>query len=354
MKWNRYRIKTTTQAVDMISWELSELGIEGIQIEDKIPLTQEEKSQMFIDILPELGEDDGVAFVSFFIEPEKDTSELMESVREALEGIRDFVDAGELTIEKSETADEDWINNWKQFWKPFDVDSEIMVKPTWEVLPEGSEGKLIIELDPGTSFGTGTHHTTRLCITQLKKYIKSWYEDKFLRVPAPTDSPEDVAKMSASGPEVLDVGSGSGILSIIAMKLGALEAVATDIDPAAVEATLENAQVNSLDMDRFYAMKGDMITDPDFRMRVGISGFDIVVANILAEIIVPLTRVIGENLRPGGIFISSGILTEKEDMVIKALEEEGFEVLEVTRSGEWSGITAKNASAEGAHAKIFC
>ena len=173
MKWNKYRMKTTTEAVDLISYTLGEMGIEGIEIEDKIPLSDEDKKKMFIDILPDLGEDDGVAYVSFYIEPEKDHAETLQEVTEAVKELADFVDIGEASIEKSETADVDWMNNWKKFWKPFKVDDKIIIKPTWEKLPEDTtEDTLVVELDPGTAFGTGMHHTTRLCITQMKKYLQ--------------------------------------------------------------------------------------------------------------------------------------------------------------------------------------
>ncbi|MGN0205453.1 MAG: 50S ribosomal protein L11 methyltransferase [Coprococcus sp.] len=316
MKWNKYRMKTTTEAVDLISYTLGEMGIEGIEIEDKIPLTEEEKKKMFIDILPDLGEDDGVAYVSFYIEPEKDHEETLEEVSRAVQELADFVDIGEATIEKSVTADVDWMNNWKKFWKPFKVDDQIIIKPTWETLPDVEDGTLVVELDPGTSFGTGMHHTTRLCITQMKKYLK---KDQTL----------------------FDVGCGSGILSIIGLMLGAGEAAATDVDPNAVAAAIENAGVNHIDMNRYHVAAGDIITDEEFRHSCGIEKFDLVLANILADIIIPLSGVIKENMKPGGIFVSSGIINTKENDVRKALLDNDFEILEVTHSGDWVAFTAR-------------
>lgn len=316
MKWNKYTLTTTTEAVDLISYTLGELGIEGIEIEDKIPLSEEDKKKMFIDILPDLGPDDGKAYVSFYIEPEKDHEDTLQKVLEAVKALEDFVDIGEAAIAVSQTADEDWMNNWKKYWKPFKVDDHIMIKPTWETLENVEPDTLVVQLDPGTSFGTGMHHTTRLCITQLKKYLK----------------PEH---------ELFDVGCGSGILSIIGLMLGAKSAAATDIDPHAVEAAAENAGVNHLDMSCYELACGDVISDADFRKSMGEHRYDIVVANILADVIIPLSAVIGDNMKPGALFISSGIIDTKESAVREALLANGFEIIEVTRSGEWVSFTAK-------------
>lgn len=316
MKWNKYTLTTTTEAVDLISYTLNELGIEGIEIEDKIPLSEEDKKKMFIDILPELGEDDGIAYVSFYIEPEKDKPELIGEVLDAVHALKDFTDIGQATIVKTETADEDWLNNWKKYWKPFKVDEKIWIKPTWETIKNAAPDELVVQLDPGTSFGTGMHHTTRLCITQLKKYLK----------------PEH---------KIFDVGCGSGILSIIALMLGADEAAATDVDEHAVEAAIENARVNQLDMSKYTVKTGDIITDSNFRKEMGEKKFDIVVANILADIIIPLSAVIKDNMKPGALFVSSGIIDMKEEAVRAALLANGFEIVEVTHSGEWVSFTAR-------------
>ncbi len=316
MRWNKYTLTTTTEAVDLISYTLDELGIEGIEIEDKIPLTEEEKKQMFIDILPELGPDDGVAYVSFYIEPENDSDDTIRKVLDAVHELKDFVDIGEGTIVKTQTADEDWMNNWKKYWKPFQVDDKIWIKPTWETLNDVVDDTLVVELDPGTSFGTGMHHTTRLCITQLKKYLK----------------PEH---------ELFDVGCGSGILSIIGLMLGIKSASATDVDVHAVEAAIENAKVNHIDMSKYTVKTGDIITDAAFRQEMGMHQYDIVVANILADIIIPLSGVIKDNMKPGALFISSGIIDTKEEAVEEALLANGFEIVEVTHSGDWVSFTAR-------------
>lgn len=316
MKWNKYRLATTTEAVDLISYTLAEMGIEGIEIEDKVPLSEEDKKRMFIDLLPDLDEDDGKAYVSFYIEPEKDHDSTLEEVLAAVKELGDFVDIGEAVIEKTQTEDIDWMNNWKKYWKPFNVDEHIVIKPTWETLEEVPEDTLVVELDPGTAFGTGTHHTTRLCITQLKKYMQT-------------------------GQEVLDVGCGSGILSIIALLLGAKDAAATDVDVHAVEAAIENAHVNGIEDDVYTVLTGDVISDGDFRHQVGEHKFDMVLANIFAEIIIPLSGVVKEMMKPGALFITSGIIDEREEDVREALTANGFEIMEVTHSGGWVSFTAK-------------
>ena len=316
LRWNKYTLSTTTQAVDLISYTLGEMGIEGIEIQDKVPLSEEDKKKMFIDILPDLGPDDGKALVSFYIDPSQDHEDTIQRVLNEIYGLRDFVDIGEATITKSQTADEDWMNNWKKYWKPFKVDDAIIIKPTWETVDDVPEGTLVVELDPGTSFGTGMHHTTRLCITQIKKYLQPEYK-------------------------LLDVGCGSGILTIISMLLGCREATATDIDPHAVDAAVENAKGNHLDMSRCRFLCGDVISDNEFCETVDMGQYDMVVANILADVIIPLSKVLREHMKPGALFVSSGIIDMKEEAVRQALLENGFEIVEVTYSGEWVSFTVR-------------
>ena len=316
MKWNKYTLKTRTEAEDLISSMMQDAGIEGIEIEDKVPLSQRDKEQMFVDILPEGPEDDGVAYISFYLEPEDDQAQMLERVREGLDEIRSWgVDVGEGTIAASETEDKDWINNWKEFFHQFYVD-DILIKPSWEEVQPEDRDKLLIQIDPGTAFGTGMHETTQLCIRQLRKYL----------------TPETV---------LLDVGTGSGILSIISLKLGAKHAVGTDLDPCALEAVKENMEVNGIDPASFEMLIGNIISEKEVQDRVGCGCYDIVVANILAEVLVPLTPVILSQLKPGGIYITSGIIDDKEDLVVKTVKDCGLTVLEVTHQGEWVSVTAR-------------
>ena len=317
MKWKKYTIETTTAAGDFMSSMLMDLGIEGIEIEDNIPLTKEDQADMFIDFLPELPPDEGKSHVSFYIEDDgTDQSEILKKVKIGLEELRDTVDVGSGMILSSETEDLDWINNWKKFFSSFTIEN-ILIKPTWEDVKPEDKDKFMIEIDPGISFGTGKHETTQLCIRQLIKYIKGGH------------------------PKVLDVGCGSGILSIVALKLGASEVVGTDLDADCMISTHENMKVNHLDekLGTFYV--GNLIDDVDLQKQVGTEEYDIVVANILADVIIPMAPVIPDRLRKGGYFITSGIIDFKEDEVRDAIEKTGLKVIEINHQGEWVNITAQ-------------
>lgn len=326
MKWTKFYIKTITEAEDVIIASLYDLGLEGAQIEDKVPLTQSEKEQMFVDILPSFKEDDGVAYLSFFVEmdesgtlllqgEETDADSILAMVTEELEYLKSFMDIGEGTVTVDETEDIDWINNWKEFFHQFYID-DLLVIPSWEEVKEEDKGKMILHIDPGTAFGTGMHETTQLCIRQLKKYIT---EDTVL----------------------LDVGTGSGILAILALMFGAKRAVGTDLDICAIDATKENIVANGIDPDKFEVMIGNIISEKEVQDKVGYECYDIVVANILADVLVPLTPVIVNQLKKGGVYITSGIIDDKEETVVEAVKAAGLEVLEVTYQGEWVSVTAR-------------
>ena len=286
MKWNRFTIKTKTEAEDMIICTLAEIGVEGVEIQDHQPLTEEDKAQMFVDIMPEGPADDGIAYLNFYLEEDADKENILRDVRNALEELRTFMDIGEATIEESQTEDKDWINNWKEFFHQFYVD-DILIVPSWEEVKEEDKDKMILHIDPGTAFGTGMHETTQLVIRQLKKYVKP-------------------------GIELLDVGTGSGILGITALKLGAGHVVGTDLDPCAVPAVQDNKEAN-----------------------------EIVAANILADVLVPLTPVIVHQMKKGAYYITSGILDVKEEVVREAVAKAGLTLVEVTRQGEWVCVTAR-------------
>lgn len=314
MKWDKYTIDTTTEAEDFISMMLSENGIEGIEIEDNIPLTKEETGEMFIDFPPELPPDEGKSKVSFYLEAGEDHTETLKAVRIGLEQLRSMVEIGSGDITSSQTEDIDWINNWKQFFQSFYID-DILIKPTWEPLKEEDKNKFLIEIDPGISFGTGKHETTQLCIRQIRKYLKE-------------------------GERVLDVGCGSGILSIAALKLGAGSVVGTDVDGDCITSTHENMTVNHLaeNSGEFYV--GNLIDDKVFQEKIG-TGYDLVVANILADIIIPMAPALYQCAKEQGVLITSGIIDFKENEVKEALEQAGFEILEVNHQGEWVNVTAR-------------
>lgn len=325
MKWRKYTIETTTAAEDFMSSMLMELGIEGIEIEDNIPLSKEDQADMFIDFLPELPPDEGISHVSFYIEDDgSDQTGLLKQVKTGLENLRSMVEVGSGVISSSETEDLDWINNWKKYFSSFTIE-DILIKPTWEEQKEEDKDKFLIEIDPGISFGTGKHETTQLCIRQLLKYIRGNKEY----------TPDE------KKPKVLDVGCGSGILSIVALKLGAREVVGTDLDADCMISTRDNMQVNHLDeaLGTFYV--GNLIDDEELQKKVGTEEYDIVVANILADVIIPMAPVIPDRLKKGGYFITSGIIDFKEQEVKNAIEAAGLKVVEINHQGEWVNITAQ-------------
>ena len=315
MKWNKFTLKTRSEVEDIVISTLADVGIEGVEIQDKQPLTESDKQQMFVDIMPDIPDDDGIAYLNFYLDVDEDKEKVLADVRAALAEMQEFLDLGECTITESETEDKDWINNWKQYFKQFYVD-DILIIPSWEEVKPEDRDKMIIHIDPGTAFGTGMHETTQLCIRQLKKYV-------------------------TKDTELLDVGTGSGILSIIALKLGARHAVGTDLDPCAVPAVEENKEVNGIPVEAFDMMIGNIIDDKEVQDRVGYEKYDIVTANLLADVLGPLTPVIVHQMKPGAVYITSGILDVKEEVVKEAVVAAGLEVVEVTHQGEWVSVTAR-------------
>lgn len=360
MKWKKFRIKTVTEAEDIIVSALYDIGLEGAQIEDKVPLTALEKEQMFVDIMPEGEQDDGIAYLSFFVEEAEDgrlllprtepaedfemteeaetitdafgaekiyvgEQDVLKRVEEELESLRQFTDIGEGKVVVDETEDIDWINNWKQYFHQFYID-DLLVIPSWEEVKPEDEGRMILHIDPGTAFGTGMHETTQLCIRQIRKYLT---EETVL----------------------LDVGTGSGILGILSLMYGGKRVVGTDLDPCAVPAVEENLEVNHISPELFELIIGNIITEKEVQDRAGYGCYDIVAANILADVLVPLTPVIVHQLKPGGIYITSGIIDDKENVVREAVERAGLEILEVTYQGEWVSVTARKADT---NVPVFC
>lgn len=315
MKWNRFTVKTKTEAEDIVISTLAEVGIEGVEIQDKQPLTEEDKAQMFVDIMPEGPADDGVAYLNFYLEEDADKEAILKDVREALDDLKNFMDIGEATIEESQTEDKDWINNWKQYFHQFYVD-DILIVPSWEEVKAEDKDKMILHIDPGTAFGTGMHETTQLVIRQLKKYV----------------TPDT---------EMLDVGTGSGILDIVALKLGAKHVLGTDLDPCAVPAVAENKEANQIVDETFDMVIGNIIDDKAIQDQAGYEKYDIVTANILADVLIPLTPVIVNQMKKGAYYITSGILDVKEEVVVEAVKAAGLTVVEVTHQGEWVSVTAR-------------
>ena len=316
MKWNRYTIDTTTAAVDIVSSCLGDCGIEGIEIEDNVQLSQKDIKTMFVDFIPDLPPDDGSARVSFYLDADEDNDEMLKKVKEELEDMKSFMDIGPATITISQTEDKDWINNWKQYFHPFSV-GDLIIKPTWEKYTDEMKDHLVINIDPGTAFGTGSHETTQLVIRQLQKYCKK-------------------------GDKVLDVGCGSGILSVVAIMLGAESALGTDLDPNAIIATKENAEVNKIENGRIEVIEGNIIDDKAVQDKAGYECYDIVCANILADVLEPLSEEITRHMKHGAIFMTSGIIDMKEEEVVnKFRENPELEILEINHNGEWVNVTAR-------------
>lgn len=315
MKWNRFTIKTKTEAEDVIISALADVGVEGVEIQDKQPLTETDKEQMFVDIMPEGPADDGIAYLNFYLEEDTETAPVLEKVRAVLEEVRGYMDIGEGTITESQTEDKDWINNWKEYFHQFYVD-DILIVPSWEEVKEEDKDKMILHIDPGTAFGTGMHETTQLVIRQLKKFV-------------------------TKDTQMLDVGTGSGILGIVALKLGAAHVVGTDLDPCAILAVADNKEANDIKDETFDMLIGNIIDDKEVQDTVGYEKYDIVTANILADVLVPLTPVIVNQMKKGAYYITSGILDVKEEVVIKAVKDAGLQLVEVTHQGEWVSVTAR-------------
>ncbi len=316
MIWEKISIDTTTEAVDMISYALDELGLEGIEVEDNVPLSEADKRAMYIDILPDLPEDKGLATVSCYIDKERDIDDLISKIKAELADIATYMNIGSGDITLGETKDTDWINNWKAFFKPFRLEDNIVIKPTWEDLHDVKEGDIVINIDPGTAFGTGSHETTKLCIAALKKYI---------------------VKDEST---VLDLGCGSGILSIIALKLHAAKAYGIDIDEKAVTASLENMAINNITDREMQVVKGDVIGDDKFALSIT-DTYDIVVANILADVIIPLSAIASKFMNKASVFVTSGIINTKEEAVKQALLDNNYEIVDIVYMGEWVSIIAK-------------
>ena len=315
MKWNRFTIKTKTEAEDVIISALADVGVEGVEIQDKQPLTETDKEQMFVDIMPEGPADDGIAYLNFYLEEDTEVEPVLERVRAVLEEVRGYMDIGEGTITESQTEDKDWINNWKEYFHQFYVD-DILIVPSWEEVKEEDQDKMILHIDPGTAFGTGMHETTQLVIRQLKKIV-------------------------TKDTQMLDVGTGSGILGIVALKLGAAHVVGTDLDPCAIPAVADNKETNDIKNETFDMLIGNIIDDKEVQDTVGYEKYDIVTANILADVLLPLTPVIVNQMKKGAYYITSGILDVKEEVVVQAVKEAGLKLVEVTHQGEWVSVTAR-------------
>lgn len=315
MKWNKYSIKTLSKAEDLVISALADAGVEGAEIVDAHPLDEPDLKLMFGDVPPdEQPEDDGTAVINFYLEPDADNESVLKRVKEELDALREFTDIGECAITASETEDKDWINNWKEYFHSFRVD-DIYIVPTWEEPEPLPTDKMVLRIDPGTAFGTGLHETTQLCIKKMREVVKP-------------------------GCEMLDIGTGSGILAIIAARLGASHILGTDLDENAVFAVADNKANNNVDDARFELLLGNITDDPEVQRAVGHEKYDVVTANLLAEILIPMAPAAAATLKKGGIIITSGIIDFKKDAVSQALTEAGLKVVSSETMGEWCSVCA--------------
>ena len=322
MIWTKYIIRTTTKDADMVSAILMDYDINDIEIENNVQLTDDELNQMYADFVKELPEDDGSCTINFYMEfgeegtEQADIKEKLASLKESLKEAEELFGIEPVSIESLEVDTEDWENNWKEYFKPFSVD-DILISPTWEEIPEGMEASAVIRIDPGMAFGTGMHETTRLCLRGIRKYMKP-------------------------GDKLLDLGCGSGILSIGAMKLGADRVTAVDIDEQAMEIAKENFDVNEVPADRVTYHTGNVVTDEDLKATLAADKYDIVAANILAEVIAEMMPTLHLYLKQGGVLITSGILNSREQMIRDALDANPeLELVEIVPDGDWISVVAR-------------
>lgn len=320
MRWFEVTVHTTEEAVEMISNFIHELGAGGVSIEESGTLNKPRDTslgqwyELPLNDIPE-----GRAVIKGYFAEGTDMDEVMKVLQSRVAELSDYeIDTGSPTYECNEVDDEDWANNWKQYFKPIRIGERLTIKPTWEPYePEADE--LIIELDPGMAFGTGTHETTSLCLKTLEKYV-------------------------SEGDDVIDVGTGSGVLAIAAAKLGARQVLAVDLDPVAVSSATENTRLNGLE-DRIQVMESDLLgvmkaSESGAGINVNVP-VKIVVANILAEIILLFLQDVHDVLQSGGLYIISGIITTKEQVIDEALAALNFEILEKSHDGEWVVFVAR-------------
>ncbi len=314
MKWTEVLIKVDPQAVEAVTDILYGLGAQGVAIDEPVDVERLREDELYWDYIDEkLLENDTeeTKIMAYFSEEETNLPEKIAVIKEKIRNLTEFgLSIGSGTVELSNVNQEDWESAWKQYFKPVHVTDRIVVKPEWEEYSP-QEGEIVIEIDPGMAFGTGTHETTSMCINQIEKNLKA-------------------------GDRVIDIGSGSGILSMAAVLLGAEKATGVDLDPVAVRVALENVELNNL-QDKIDILHGNL-TDV-IREKA-----DIVVANIMADIILILLEDVREFIKDDGMFISSGIIQEKRAAVEARLLEKNFSIVEVETKGEWCAITAQKKS----------
>lgn len=338
MKWNKYTINTTTEAQELVTAMLADFEIYSVEIDNNVFIPDgDRQGGVFEELQPDMEADDGTSHVSFYLEEGTDATELLENIKAELEDMRAYTNVGAGTIDSDVSDEVDWRDKWKEFFSSFEI-GNIFIKPTWEEAPDNLGDKTMIEIDPGISFGTGKHESTQLVIKQLQQIIGS---DRYITVGDFPYAPKVDSTLNMDAPEVLDVGCGSGILSVVALKLGARHVTGTDIEQDCIDSTYSNFDVNHLahNLGDFYV--GNLIDDVDLQKKVGEAKYDIVVANILADIIIPMAPALAKTMKDGAYIITSGIIDFKEEEVKKALMNAGLTIVDTTAQGEWRSVTAR-------------
>lgn len=322
MDWLEIFIETTREGIEIVSGLLYQCGITGLMIEDendfKEFMENPNSNWDYIDEeLVEIKREAGVG-ITFFVTDNASGNEMLSQIKSGLlslkENEKEF-DLGTLNLKFKNVKEEDWANNWKKYFKPFPIGEKIMIKPSWEELKEETD-KIILKIDPGHIFGTGTHETTQLCIEHIENYVKE-------------------------GDKILDIGCGSGILSIASLLVGASYADAVDIDTNAIDIAYENSDMNDIPREKYNVMAGNILGDEELYNKFATKSYDVVEANIVADIIVALSKMVPDFIKDNGIFISSGIITDRLEDVYNALAENGFTVIETKTKKDWAAVVSR-------------
>ena len=321
MNWIKVTIYTTNAGIEPVSGRLLQLGITGLEIEDAQEFDDFlEESKEFWDYVDEelVTKMHGETNVKVYVSDDTAGRELLLAIKSTLAELKSLdIDNvfGRLEMETDGMTEEDWTNNWRKYFHTMEIGERLLIKPEWEELEKPTD-RIVFNIEPGMSFGTGSHYTTQLCLEALEKYIKP-------------------------GDKMLDLGCGSGILSVIALMLGASEAVAVDIDPNAVDTAYQNAARNNVDKSKYTVLAGNVVTDSDIQAEISRNKYEVVCANIVADVIIGLAPKAREYMKEGGVFITSGIIEDRIDDVKAALLDNGFEIVAVNKRKDWASIICR-------------
>lgn len=321
MNWIEITIVTTSAGIEPVCGNLYQLGITGLQIEDEQDFKDFLKNNhQFWDYVDDdlIKEKEKQTCIKAYVRDNAAGNEMLLSIKQAMETLKKYDindEYGELSIFLGNLSEEDWANNWKKYFHPMNVGNKILIKPEWEELKEPTD-RLVFNINPGMTFGTGSHYTTQLCIEELENYI-------------------DNTKI------VLDLGCGSGILSIISLMLSAKSALAVDIDPNCIDIAYKNAERNGVNTDNYEVISGNILEDENICDYISKDKYDVVLANIVADVIIAALPLVKKCINDDGIFITSGIIEDRINDVQNALTESGFEIIRTNQRKDWAAIVAK-------------